>query len=78
MSELSESIRKRVQAARDIPNKRFSSGKATDIICNADMCIGEVLQYCQLQAQGQGLVRSAISQLNLQVHAYAQHDIIAF
>jgi hypothetical protein len=31
-----------MQAARDIQNKRFTSGKARDIICNADMRIGEI------------------------------------
>jgi magnesium chelatase family protein len=78
LSESSESIRKRVQAARDIQNKRFASGKATDIVCNADMRIGEVRQYCQLQAEGQSLMRSAMSQLQLSAHAYAQHDVIVF
>ena len=47
--ESSESIRARVQAARDIQNKRFSNGEAKDIVCNADMRIGEVRQFCQLQ-----------------------------
>jgi magnesium chelatase family protein len=61
MSESSESIRKRVQAARDIQNELFTSGKATDIICNADMRIGEICQFCQLQAEGQSLMRSATS-----------------
>jgi magnesium chelatase family protein len=70
LSESSESIRKRVQIARDIQNKRFSSGKATDIICNADMRIGEVRQFCQLQAEGQSLMRSAMSQLQLSARAY--------
>jgi magnesium chelatase family protein len=70
MSESSESIRKRVQAARDIQNKRFTSGKATDIVCNADMRIGEVRQFCQLQAEGQSLMRSAMSQLQLSARAY--------
>jgi magnesium chelatase family protein len=70
MSESSESIRKRVQAAHDIQNKRFTSGKATDIVCNADMRIGEVRQFCQLQAEGQSLMRSAMSQLQLAARAY--------
>jgi magnesium chelatase family protein len=70
MSESSESIRKRVQAPRDIQNKRFTSGKATDIVCNADMRIGEVRQFCQLQAEGQSLMRSAMSQLQLSARAY--------
>lgn len=70
ISETSESIRNRVQAARDIQNKRFANGKATDIVCNADMRIGEVRQFCQLQAEGQSLMRSAMSQLQLSARAY--------
>ena len=70
VSESSESIRKRIQIARDIQNKRFTNGKATDIVCNADMRIGEIRQFCQLQAEGQSLMRSAMSQLNLSARAY--------
>jgi magnesium chelatase family protein len=70
LGETSETIRKRVQAARDIQNKRFSNGEARDIICNADMRIGEVRQFCQLQAEGQSLMRAAMSQLNLSARAY--------
>lgn len=39
LAETSESIRKRVQVARDIQLKRFSNGNS-DIICNADMRVG--------------------------------------
>jgi magnesium chelatase family protein len=56
VSESSESIRQRVQAARGIQNKCFSTGKATDIVCNADMRIGEIKKFCQLQDQGQSLL----------------------
>ncbi len=78
VSESSESIRARVQTARDIQNKRFANGKATDVVCNADMHIGEIRQFCQLQDEGQSLMRSAISQLQLSARAYAQHYVIAF
>jgi len=70
VSETSESIRKRVQVARDIQNKRFTNGKATDIVCNADMRIGEISQFCGLQPEGQSLMRSAMSQLQLSARAY--------
>ena len=70
VSESSEAIRKRVQVARSIQNKRFTNGKATDIVCNADMRIGEIRQFCQLQAEGQSLMRSAMSQLQLSARAY--------
>ena len=77
LGETSEAIRERVQAARDIQNKRFVNGTSNDIVCNADMRVGEVRQFCQLQAEGQSLMRSAMSQLNLSARAYAQHDVIA-
>ena len=68
LGESSESIRKRVQAARNIQNKRFAD--IPDIICNADMRIGEVRQFCTLQPEGQSLMRAAMSQLNLSARAY--------
>jgi magnesium chelatase family protein len=70
LGETSEAIRSRVQAARNIQNKRFTIGASNDIVCNADMRVGEVRQFCQLQAEGQSLMRSAMSQLNLSARAY--------
>jgi magnesium chelatase family protein len=71
MGETSESIRKRVQAAREIQNKRF--GGLTNIVYNADMRIAEVRKFCHLQDEGdvlslskyQSLMRAAMTQLNL-------------
>jgi len=51
MAETSESIRKRVQAARGIQQQRFASSQS-DIVCNADMCVEEVRQFCKLQDEG--------------------------
>ena len=70
LGESSESIRARVQAARDIQNKRFSSNGSSDIVCNADMRVGEIRQFCKLQDEGQSLMRAAMSQLNLSARAY--------
>jgi magnesium chelatase family protein len=70
VSESSESIRARVQAARDIQNKRFASGGSTDIVSNADMRIGDIRKFCHLQPEGQSLMRSAMNQLNLSARAY--------
>jgi magnesium chelatase family protein len=61
IGEASEIIRKRVQAARDIQSHRFANGEAKDIICNADMRVGEVRKFCQLQAEGQSLMCSGTS-----------------
>jgi len=68
MGETSESIRKRVQAARNI-QQRFASSQS-DIICNADMRVGEIRQFCKLQDEGQSLMRAPMTQLNLSARAY--------
>ncbi|GJQ34669.1 MAG: Fis family transcriptional regulator [Anaerolineaceae bacterium] len=72
LGESSESIRKRVQTARDVQHTRFtnSGSSSTDVLCNADMRIGEVRQFCKLQPEGQSLMRAAMSQLNLSARAY--------
>ncbi len=72
LGETSETIRKRVQSARDIQHTRFSNSdsRSPDVLCNADMRIGEVRQFCQLQPEGQSLMRAAMSQLNLSARAY--------
>jgi magnesium chelatase family protein len=69
-SESSETIRTRVQSARDIQSKRFANGKATDIVSNADMRIGEIRKFCMLQDEGHSLMRAAMNQLNLSARAY--------
>jgi len=69
LGETSETIRQRVQAARNIQQNRFSNGKS-DIICNADMRVGEIRQFCKLQDDGQSLMRAAMSQMNLSARAY--------
>ena len=48
----SECIRASVQAARDIQTNRFS---AKDIVCNADMRVGEIRQFCKLPEEGAAL-----------------------
>ena len=81
LGETSESIRKRVQTARDIQTQRYSpsgtmssirtsNNESSNIVCNADMRIGEVRQFCALQPEGQSLMRAAMSQLNLSARAY--------
>ena len=75
MGETSETIRARVQAARDVQTKRYSNIRNSNIdlstiVCNADMRIGEIRQFCKLQDEGQSLMRAAMSQLNLSARAY--------
>ncbi|HKJ38404.1 MAG TPA: hypothetical protein VJ972_06485 [Anaerolineales bacterium] len=59
IGESSQVIQARVQAARDIQNKRFTNGESSDIVCNADMRVGEIMQFCMLQDEGQSLMRAA-------------------
>jgi magnesium chelatase family protein len=70
LGETSATIRARVQVARDIQNKRFSNGESKDIVCNADMRVGEIRQFCKLDDQSQSLMRSAMMQLNLSARGY--------
>lgn len=70
VGETSESIRQRVQAAREIQNNRFANGETNDIVCNADMRVGETRQFCKLDDQSQILMRSAMTQLNLSARGY--------
>lgn len=70
LGESSESIRKRVQAARQIQLDRFSKSADPNLVANADMRVGEVRQFCQLQDEGKSLMRSAMTQLNLSARAY--------
>jgi magnesium chelatase family protein len=83
VGEPSECIRARMQAARDIQSRRFgirlrsvpTSGTQSQetlqsIVCNADMRVGEIRQFCTLPEDGQSLMRAAMSQLNLWAWAY--------
>jgi len=70
VGETSESIRKRVQAARNIQLTRFANIESSNIVANADMRVGEIRQFCKLQDEGQSLMRAAMTQLNLSARAY--------
>ena len=89
VGETSETIRARVQAARNIqqtrftkPNSKTTKNESSNIISNADMRIGEIRQFCQLQDEGdalslskcQSLMRVAMSQF--QLSASAGHCIL--
>jgi magnesium chelatase family protein len=66
VGESSESIGMRVQAARDIQTKRYSSirnsnNELSAIVCKADMRVAEIRQFCKVQEEGQRLMRAATS-----------------
>lgn len=66
-SEPSDSIRARVQAARDRQSARFAG---TRMLCNADMGVHEVQTYAGLDTEGEALIKSAMRQLDLSARAY--------
>ena len=70
VGETSDAIRSRVQAARNIQNQRFSKNGSSDIVCNADMRVGEISQFCRVGDEGQRLMQAAMTQLNLSARAY--------
>jgi magnesium chelatase family protein len=86
LGEPSEAIQKRVERARQIQRERFSSvgakqasekaglkrGAASplQIACNADMTPAQVRQHCALDETCRGLMKSAMSQLQLSARAY--------
>lgn len=67
---MSESIHARIQVAHYIQQTRFSNNDSADIVCDANMCVGEIRQFCRLQDEGQSQMRAAMSQLNLSTRAY--------
>ena len=54
LGETSETIRKRVQAARDLQNQRFTVGEAKDLVCNADMRLREVRYFAAFSLKVRG------------------------
>ena len=66
--EKSETIRERVQKAREIQIQRFADDKK--LFCNADMQAREIRKYCKVDEQGQELLKMAITKLGLSARAY--------
>lgn len=65
--ENSETIRKRVQAARERQLQRF---KGTKVTCNAEMGPAEVRQFCEVEPSAEKLMKAAMQQLHLSARAY--------
>jgi magnesium chelatase family protein len=68
VAESSESIQKRVQAARDRQRKRFK--KRRKIKANAEMKTRDVKSYCRLDQECLTVLRQAVSSMNLSARAY--------
>ena len=69
-SESSEAVRARVQAARAVQARRFIANGISGAYCNADMRLDDLSAHCALDAAGTGLMKVAMSQLNLSARAY--------
>ena len=84
--EASTVIQERVEAARKRQRERFqvlrkrgldqrsretshSAGEQM-VMCNADMRVGEIRQFCKLDEAGEGLIRAAMGQMNLTARGY--------
>ncbi len=66
-SEPSESIRQRVQAARDIQNKRFAG---TDITCNANITPDLMSEICILTNEAKDTLKNVFEAFSLSARAY--------
>jgi magnesium chelatase family protein len=65
--ENSETIRQRVQAARERQLQRF---KGTRMTCNAEMGPTEVRDFCGVEPSGEKLLKAAMQQLHLSARAF--------
>jgi len=63
--ETSETIRQRVQMARETQSARFGKD-----MCNADMSPSQLNKYCRLNREAMDLLRTAFSRLKLSARAH--------
>ncbi len=85
LGEPSDAIRGRVEAARELQRRRFAASQQSDsrtshseksrvgllsIVCNADMRVAEIRQFCKLDGAGESLIRAAMGQMNLSARGY--------
>jgi magnesium chelatase family protein len=66
--ESSITVRSRVEAARDRQRARFINSEG--VTCNAEMRPAEVRQFCALDTAGSGLMKAAMSQMQLSARSY--------
>jgi len=65
--ETSNQIKKRVEKARKIQQKRFSE---IWISSNSEMWTKEINSYCQLSSESEAILKQAVSSMNLSARAY--------
>jgi len=66
--EISETIKKRVNRARNIQKDRFKSG----ILCNARMSSRQIKEHCVLDGDSKRLIEMAVDRLGLSARAYTK------
>ncbi len=67
LGESSERVRARVEAARQIQQRRF---EGTKLMCNTEMTPIEVKEFCRVDPPAQSLLRTAMKQLHLTARAF--------
>lgn len=67
ISEDSQTIRKRIEKAREIQRKRFSG---SGILTNSEMTNVHIKKFCQITEDALDLLKMAISQMNLSARGY--------
>lgn len=67
LSEPSQNIRERVEAARELQLKRF---KGTKLVCNAEMTTIEVRKFCEVEDSAKSLLKAAMKQLYLSARGF--------
>ncbi|MBM3142482.1 MAG: YifB family Mg chelatase-like AAA ATPase [Chloroflexi bacterium] len=67
LGESSEKVRTRVEAARQIQQRRF---EGTKLMCNTEMTPIEVKEFCRVDPPAQSLLRTAMKQLHLTARAF--------
>ena len=67
LGEVSERVRTRIEAARQIQQERF---QGTELICSTEMTPVEVKEFCQMETPAQSLLRTAMKQLHLTARAF--------
>ena len=66
--ESSATIRQRVTDARTRQWRRFAEHPL--VTCNAEMRVGDMRAYCELDSSGAALLRGAVERLGLSARAY--------
>jgi magnesium chelatase family protein len=66
--EYSEQIRNRVNEARKIQSERFKDIK--NVFCNAHMGSREIRKFCNIDDEGNQLLKKAITRFGLSARAY--------